>query len=158
MLLVAGISVVAAAEPSIGKTATTLRLLLLVGSVLMAGRLFLDFQNAERSAESHRHILSELNSDAGITRPPLDGGSTTSLDRQLGTYAAATWPGRDPAEWPSLLASDLFERTPPTGLTISLLVVSVAAVAAALATWHHMSPAGERARRAQWPSAGGGAG
>ena len=85
MLLVAGISVVAAAEPSIGNTATILRVILFLGGLIMASRLFFDFQNADRTTQSYRHLVAALNTTDGSTKPALDPGSTTSLDRQLGS-------------------------------------------------------------------------
>jgi hypothetical protein len=146
VLLVAGVGVAAASQRELGHTARALRTVLLIGGIVLAGRVGSDLVEAHQfahSAEQFTDRVGELPAPplpAGVDAPPA--GSTAFLDQQLGAYAEDQWPDSDPDQWPMLLATDLFEGDAPARLVRSLVVVSVLGTAAALAIWWAMNRTG----------------
>jgi hypothetical protein len=137
VLLVAGVSVAAASQRELGHTANALRTVLLIGGVVLAGRVGSDLVEAHQFSHNAERFIDRVGElpppplPAGVDAPPA--GSTAFLDEQLGSYAEDQWPESDPDEWPMLLATDLFDGDAPARLVRSLVVVSVLGTAAALA-------------------------
>jgi hypothetical protein len=137
VLLVAGVSVAAASQRELGHTANALRTVLLIGGVVLAGRVGSDLVDAHQFAYNAEHFIDRVAElptpplPAGVDAPPA--GSTVFLDQQLAAYAEDQWPESDPDEWPMLLATDLFVGGAPSRLVGSLVVVSVLGTAVALA-------------------------
>jgi hypothetical protein len=146
VLLVAGVSVAAASQRELGHTANLLRTVLLLGGVVLAGRVGSDLVDAHQFAHNAEQFIDRVGElptpplPASVDAPPA--GSTVFLDQQLAAYAEDQWPESDPDEWPMLLATDLFEGGAPARLVESLVVVSVLGTAVALVIYWAMNRTG----------------